>query len=150
MKTLSLILLCAFSLNAFADESELRGSLVDSSRAFLDEKLTADELIRTARAERSRRPFNDEEKLYLEDLTARLPSGVRKDLCPTLREGLCEGTTVASSWADVPVVEAPRPSAPDAEKSWLGRNWGWLATGVAVGFAANSLRGKRIQFHGLR
>jgi hypothetical protein len=145
---LILIQLAAFLLNlGFAQAQSLRPSLVDSSRDVLSSQISGEEFLKRTRLEKEKDEFNLDERLYLEDLTRKLPLALREKVCPDSSKGLCQGDLPdEDDWEDVPALPAHSNSA--KADTWWGRNSGWVITaaaGVAVASIAYSLRGKEIE-----
>lgn len=145
---LTILMTVCLCSNAIAEA--MRPDLVKASRDFLEKKTTPEDFLREARRQKSARTFSLEEKMYLQDLSQKMPESLRQKVCPTLDQGLCEGEFAKSTWEEVP-VQKPIEDSP-SEKSWLSRNSIWILAAAAgvVGVTAWSLRGKEIQFHSTR
>ncbi len=141
---ISMILVLSL-VSPWAYGQEIRPALSSAAEQYLDSKIPAAEVVQRSAAEKQKARFNEEERLYLEDLTKRLPESVRHELCPSFDKGLCEDAPHFKIWEEVPKLPEPA-SKVSTENSWLSHNGKWIAAALIGGFGlAASLRDKEIQ-----
>ncbi|MBX3041052.1 MAG: hypothetical protein KF789_10135 [Bdellovibrionaceae bacterium] len=134
-------------ISPWAYGAEIRPALGSTAEQYLRSEIPATEVVQRTLAEKQKQGFNDQERLYLEDLTKKLPEGVRHELCPSFDKGLCEDPPHFKIWEEVPRLPEPLPVA--TTSSWLSRHGKWVAAALIGGFglAAYSLRDKEIQIN---
>lgn len=146
MKTILFILIVHFSIPLYA--AGIRNEMGSVTDAYLQKQMSPQDLISHLRLMREEKGLSEDEKLYLRDLTEKLPLGLRHELCPDLERGLCEEAPHFQILSEVPLL--PTPETPNRETTWWQRNSKWILWG-AVGLAgamAWSLKDKEIQVRG--
>lgn len=145
MKFPMILALCLTSQWAYGNNG-IRPSLSSTAEDYLGSKISPRQVVERTTADKEKENFNDEERLYLEDLTKRLPESVRHELCPSFDKGLCEEAPHFKIWDEVPRL--PQQTAV-SEDTWFSRNGKWIAAALIGGFglAAYSLRDKEIQIN---
>lgn len=135
----------------------LRNDLVQAGDAYLGKEMTAEAFINIARALKSSKPFNDEERSYLTDLSAKMPTELRTSVCPTMTEGLCVAQPVglaASTLAEAekslsedsaPEIPTPLPPTPKMDDGYARPTLWIIGIGLALLAGSAALKGKEVQ-----
>lgn len=132
--------------------SEIRSEIVEPTRQFLEGQTPPVELVQKIKHETKNEALNEEERLYLVDLTKRLPEGVRDELCPSLETGLCAEAPGFDIWEEVPKLETSQSPSQDSSPTFWQKPSTWIALGLVglAGAAAFHLKDKELQVQGFR
>lgn len=128
----------------------LRKDLVRAGDALMGKTMSADDFVLRAREMKTQRPFNEEERSYLADVSEKLPADLRQAVCPTMTEGLClptDGSLTAETLADAERDLAwdhdlPKP----IENTEYSKPLLWIvAAGLVFLAGSAALKGKELQ-----
>lgn len=133
--------------SAFARAQSPREALFQNGSKLMRRELSADDFLNIAKNLREERPFSEEERAYLVDLTRKTSFDER--LCPTENTGLCEASkTSPLDWEEAfPDRKFEMPESESETSGWsTAIAWG---IGLALIFVAGSsaLKGKELVIH---